>query len=235
VRAPSALVRRAAAAVALLAVALPAAAQVKVTRRLEACAEVVQEVVDIPEGIPADLLEKAECVIVIPSVKKFALGVGGRFGRGAVTCRTPSERRPWGAPLMVSIGGGSIGAQIGGQAADYVLLIMNPKGIDNLLKSKFTLGADATIAAGPKGRALEAGTDARMRAEILSYSRTRGLFAGISLEGAVLKQDKDANVALYGEAVDPRALVTNPKAPDPAAGRPLVELLVRLSPRPGTR
>ena len=166
----------------LLLSTLPAFAQVKETERLDSCQEVLNELMGIPEGIPQNLLDKAECVAVIPSVKKFALTVGARFGKGAVVCRTDSGHGAWGPPLMISIGGGSFGAQIGGQAADYIFLIMNPKGIDHLLKDQFTLGADASVAAGPKGRATEAGTDIAMQAEILTYSRTRGLFAGISLE-----------------------------------------------------
>src|SRR5512134_2559856 len=165
------------------ALAGPAQAQVKEARRLEACREVLEELLSGKESIPRELLDKAECVAVVPSAKKFALGVGGRYGKGAVVCR---GAKGWGAPLMITIGGGSFGLQIGGQAADYVFLVMNPKGIDYLMRSKFTLGADAAVAAGPVGRTGSASTDASMRAEILSYSRTRGLFAGISLEGAVV-------------------------------------------------
>ena len=202
----------------------------EIPRRLEACREVLEELAGIPEGIPRDLLEKSECVGVIPSAKKFALGVGGRYGKGAVSCRGDGGKGAWGSPLMVSIGGGSFGFQIGGQAADYVFLVMNPKGIENLLKSRFTLGADAAVAAGPKGRTAEAATDARMRAEILAYSRTRGLFAGISLEGAVLSQDKDANRDLYGTDVSPRALLVEGGRPVPAAARGLTAALEKLAP-----
>src|SRR5262245_5628565 len=145
----------------------PVFGQAKETDRLDACRDVLEELLNIPEGIPQNLLDKAECVAVIPSVKKFALGFGGRFGKGAVVCRTNHGTGAWGPPLMISIGGGSFGAQIGGQAADYIFLVMNPKGIDNLLKNEFTLGADASVAAGPKGRATEAATDLAMRAEIL--------------------------------------------------------------------
>jgi lipid-binding SYLF domain-containing protein len=206
----------------------------KAPQRLEASREVLEELAGIPEGIPRDLLEKAECVGVVPSTKKFALGVGGRYGKGVVVCRTDAGRGAWGPPLMISLGGGSFGLQIGGQAADYVFLIMNPKGIDNLLKSKFTLGADAAVAAGPKGRTAEAATDARMRAEILTYSRTRGIFAGISLEGAVLSQDDDANRRLYGAKVSPRDLLLEPGQPIPAPAKGLIAALDKLSPpRPG--
>jgi SH3 domain-containing YSC84-like protein 1 len=191
---------------------------------------VLQEVMDVPEGIPHDLLHKSYCVVVVPSVKKAALGVGGRFGKGAAACRTDGGRGAWGAPLMVTLGGGSFGLQIGGQSTDYVFLVMNPKGIDNLLKSKFTLGADCSVAAGPKGRSLEAATDAQMRAEILTYSRSRGVFAGLSLEGAVLKQDEDANFDLYGAGVAPKELLSNPQYDIPAEARSLVDALRSLSP-----
>jgi lipid-binding SYLF domain-containing protein len=219
------------AALAALFAAAPAPAQVKETRRLESCVEVLREVMNVPEDFPRDLLDKAECVAVIPGVKKAALGVGGRFGKGAAVCRTERGFGPWGPPLMISIGGGSIGFQIGGQSADLVFLVVNPKGIDHLLKSQFTLGADAAVAAGPKGRNAEAATDLLMRAEILTYSRSRGLFAGISLEGAVVKQDKSANQALYGERVQPRDLLLKPGQKIPAAGKALVDTLRELSPR----
>lgn len=219
----------------LLAAALSspalAQAQVKEGRRLEACREVLEELLSGEESIPRDLLDKAECVAVVPSAKKFALGIGGRYGKGAVACRS-AGKRSWGAPLMISIGGGSFGLQIGGQAADYVFLVMNPKGIDYLLRSQFTLGADAAVAAGPVGRTGSAGTDLRMRAEILSYSRTRGLFAGVSLEGAVVKQDKDGNQNLYGERVDPRRLLQAGAYPPPAPARGFLSVLENASPRP---
>ncbi len=207
-----------------------AQAQVKEGRRLEACREVLEELLSGEESIPRDLLDKAECVAVIPSAKKFALGFGGRYGKGAVTCRGRGERS-WGAPLMISIGGGSFGLQIGGQAADYVFLVMNPKGIDYLLRSQFTLGADAAIAAGPLGRTGSAATDLRLRAEILSYSRTRGLFAGLSLEGAVVKQDKDGNQNLYGERVDSKRLLQEGAYPIPPQARGFVSVLENASPR----
>jgi lipid-binding SYLF domain-containing protein len=167
---------------------------------------------------------------VVPSVKKVALGLGGRYGKGAIVCRTEEGRGPWGAPLMVTIGGGSVGLQIGGQAVDLVLLVMNAKGVGSLLKSQFTLGADASVAAGPKGRTTEAATDIQMRAEILSYSRTRGVFAGLSIEGAVLKQDEDANERLYGEVVSPKRLLASPR-PVPTAAKELVGFLNGVSPR----
>jgi len=205
-------------------------AQSKERRRLEACHEVLQELLGGEERIPRDLLDKAECVAVVPSAKKFALGVGGRFGKGAIVCRRP-DGRGWGAPLMITLGGGSVGLQIGGQAADYVFLVMNPKGIDYLLRSQFSLGADAAVAAGPIGRTGSAATDLRLKAEILGYSRTRGLFAGLSLEGAVVKQDQDGNENVYGERVNPQGVLRDGLYPVPPAARPLVDLLSTSSPR----
>ncbi len=218
---------------AALIAASPVLANTKEDRRLEACRDVLEEFLRMNETIPRSLIDRAECVAVLPSVKKFALGFGGRFGRGAVSCRTEQGKGAWGPPLMISLGGGSFGLQIGGQAADLVFLVMNPKGIDYLIKSEFTLGADASVAAGPVGRTGEAGTDLRMRAEILSYSRTRGLFAGLSLEGAVVKQDKDGNRNLYGEDVNPRELLLLWSQPLPPAARAFVNLLQELSPRQG--
>jgi len=200
----------------------------KEEKRLRSCQEVLEVLLAGKESIPRDLLDDAECVAIIPSVKKFALGLGGRWGKGAVVCRTTDA---WSPPLMISLGGGSFGLQIGGQAADYVFLVMNPEGIGYLLRSKFTLGADAAVAAGPLGRTGEAATDLRMRAEILSYSRTRGLFAGISIEGAVVKQDKKANEKIYGEPVDPERLLKRAGYRVPAAARGLVDLLRAASPR----
>jgi len=215
-------------AVAWGMVTAPAFALTKEEKRLHSCHEVLAELLAGKESIPRDLLDKAECVAVIPSVKKFALGLGGRWGKGAVVCRTTDE---WGPPLMLSLGGGSVGFQIGGQAADYVLLVMNPKGMEYLLRSKFTLGADAAVAAGPVGRTGSAATDLRMHAEILSYSRTRGIFAGISLEGAVVKQDENANEKIYGERVDPQKLLLQAGYRVPVHARDLVDLLRGVSPR----
>ncbi|MFN8095129.1 MAG: lipid-binding SYLF domain-containing protein [Vicinamibacteria bacterium] len=223
----------AAAVAALLAFPSLVFAQVKEKHRLEACREVLTELLAGRESIPRDLLDKAECVAVIPSAKKLAIGVGGRYGKGAVVCR---GARGWSAPLMMTIGGGSFGLQIGGQAADYVFLVMNPKGIDYLMRSKFTLGADAAVAAGPVGRTGSADTDLRLKAEILSYSRTRGLFAGLSLEGAVVKQDRDANENVYGRAVDPHRLLAEGAYEPPAWAKGLAEVLTGASPgRPEPR
>src|ERR1700688_993247 len=171
----------------------------KEQRRLEECGVVMQEVLNIPDNIPRELLEKAECVIVIPSVKKLAFGVGADYGRGAMVCRTGEHfRGAWGAPAMYALEGGSIGFQIGGEATDLILLVMNDSGMNSILSSKVKLGGDASIAAGPLGRDASAATDAYMRAEILSYSRSRGLFAGVSLEGSTLRPDDDATADVYG-------------------------------------
>lgn len=215
--------------VALCASAL-ASAQIHEKRRLEACHEVLTELLGGEERVPRDLLDKAECVAVIPSAKKFALGFGGRWGKGAVVCRSQGGSGPWGPPLMISLGGGSFGLQIGGEAVDYVFLVMNPRGIDYLMRSQFSMGADASVAAGPLGRTASAATDLRLHAEILSYSRTRGLFAGLSLEGAVVKQDKDANANIYGEPIDPKRLLLQATYPVPDAARELVGMLESASP-----
>ena len=224
-----------AAAVLGLFATQPALADLKETKRLETCREIVRELMTGKEQIPRDLTAKAHCVVVVPGVKKAALGVGGRFGYGAAACRNESTATGWGSPLMVSLKGGSVGFQIGGQEADLVLLIMNPKGIEYLLRNNFTLGADASVAAGPVGRTAEAATDAQMRAEILSYSRSRGVFAGISLEGAVLKPDEKANYGVYSEQVDPRdVLLGNTKVP-PKAAAPFLQALEQLAPREGKK
>ena len=203
----------------------------KAEARLEASAEVMQEILGIPDAIPQDLLDKAECVVVIPSVKKFALGFGGSYGRGAMVCRSGRYfTGSWGPPAMYRLEGGSIGLQLGGQATDFVLLVMNPKGARSLLRSKVKLGADAAAVAGPKGRTALAATDAYMRAEILSYSRSRGLFAGVSLRGSTLRQDNKANKNLYGRKLEAREIVINGKVSVPRAGRRLVNLLQQASP-----
>ena len=201
----------------------------KEQERLEESRQVLVEMAGMKEGAPMDILEKAKCVIVIPSVVKAALGVGARFGYGAAVCRTNDGAGPWSRPLMVSIKGASLGFQIGGQASDFVLLVMNQKGVDNLLKSKFTLGVDASVAAGPVGRHAEAGTDLRMRAEILSYSRSRGIFAGVALEGASLRQDTGANEALSGTPVKPRAILLESGQTMPAGAATFVKAVERLT------
>jgi lipid-binding SYLF domain-containing protein len=201
-------------------------------KRLTACGQVFQEILDIPDGIPKDLLNKAECVIVIPSVLKFAIGVGGDFGRGAITCRTGQHfTGSWSAPALFALEGGNIGFQLGGQATDFVLLVMNPKGANSILSSKVKLGAEASAAAGPKGRAAAADTDIVMRAEVLSYSRSRGLFAGVSLEGSTLRSDNRANRKLYGRNLSAKDIVRRGEARVPTSGRELVSLLDKKSPK----
>jgi SH3 domain-containing YSC84-like protein 1 len=201
-------------------------------KRLETCGQVFKEIMDIPDGIPKELLNKAECVIVIPSVLKFAIGIGGDFGRGAITCRTGEHfTGHWSAPALFALEGANIGFQLGGQATDLVLLVMNPKGANSIMSSKVKLGADASAAAGPKGRAAAADTDIVMRAEILSYSRSRGLFAGISLEGSTLRSDGGANRKLYGRDIGAKEIVREGKVGVPASGRELVSLLNKLSPK----
>jgi lipid-binding SYLF domain-containing protein len=201
-------------------------------KRLAACGQVFKEIMDIPDGIPKDLLSKAECVIVIPSVLKFAFGIGGDFGRGAITCRTGQHfTGPWSAPALFALEGANIGFQLGGQATDFVLLVMNPKGANSILSSKVKLGADASAAIGPKGRTAAADTDIVMRAEVLSYSRSRGLFAGVSLEGSTLRSDGSANRKLYGRNLTAKDIVREGKAGIPASGRELVSLLDKKSPK----
>ena len=217
---------------AVTLVALPARTQNKEEDRLNECGQVLKEILDIPDSIPKDLLDKAECVIVFPSVKKGAIGIGGSYGRGALICRTGENfKGSWGAPAMYRLEGVNIGIQLGGQATDYVLLIMNKRGADSVLRSKVKLGADASAAAGPKGRAATAATDAYMRAEVLSYSRSRGLFAGISLEGSTLRQDRGANEKVYRRKITARQIVLQGAATSPAAGHKLVSVLNQHSPQ----
>lgn len=199
--------------------------------RLADASEVLKEVLGVPEGLPEYLLDRAECVVVIPAVKRFAIGIGGSYGRGAMVCRSGARfDGPWGPPAMFRLEGGSIGFQLGGSETDYVLLVMNEKGVRSLLGSKVKLGADASVAAGPKGRSAEAATDAFMRAEILTYSRSRGLFAGISLEGSTLRQDNGPNRSLYGKRLSARDIIEEGRASVPEAARELVDLLQRTSP-----
>src|ERR1700756_1483905 len=204
----------------------------KEQKRLQECGVVMQEVLNIPDNIPKELLEKAECVIVIPSVRKLAFGVGASYGRGAMVCRKGEKfNGSWGAPAMYALEGGSIGFQIGGEATDLILLVMNDKGMESILSSKVKLGADASVAAVPKGRDASADTDAWMRAEILSYSRSRGLFAGVSLEGSTLRPDDDASADVYGHAIKAKDIVRSNKMGVPAAGRRLVAALEKSAPR----
>jgi lipid-binding SYLF domain-containing protein len=200
--------------------------------RLQNSATVMKEILGMPDSIPKDLLDRSECVIVVPSVKKFAVGVGGSYGRGVMTCRGgQSFDGPWGAPSMIALEGGSVGFQLGGQATDYVLLVTNDRGADSILGSKIKLGGDASAAAGPKGRTAGASTDLAMRAEILTYSRSRGLFAGVSLEGSTLRPDGDANDAVYGKHLQPRDIVRGGAVAVPVDAQPLVELLNQKSPK----
>jgi lipid-binding SYLF domain-containing protein len=200
----------------------------KETDRLQNAAVVLTEIFGMPDSIPQELVDKAECAIVVPSVKKVAVGIGGSYGRGVMTCRTGAAYDgPWGAPSMYALEGASIGFQLGGQATDFVLLVMNDRGASSVLGSKVKLGADASAAAGPKGRNAGAATDIVMQAEILTYSRSRGLFAGVSLEGSTLRVDGDANERLYGRRVDAREVVRKTAAPD--AARPLLDVLNKRS------
>jgi lipid-binding SYLF domain-containing protein len=214
----------------MLAASVPAFAT-DTDERLSNAAQVMDEIVNVPEGIPTDLLDKSYCVVVIPSVKKLAFGIGGSYGRGVMVCRGgPDYRGPWGAPAMVRLEGGSFGFQIGAQANDYVLLIMNEHGAKQLLKHKVKLGADLSAAAGPVGRAATAETDLTMHAEILSYSRSRGLFAGVSLAGSTLRADDDANRELYRQSISPEQIIEG-KVGVPNAGKRLVEKLQKTSPK----
>jgi lipid-binding SYLF domain-containing protein len=221
-----------AACLSLVAGAVYARQLNKEQRRLEECGTVLQEVLNIPDNIPHELLEKAECVIVIPSVKKLAFGVGADYGRGAMVCRTGEHfRGPWGAPAMYALEGGSIGFQIGGEATDLILLVMNDRGMNSILSSKVKLGADASIAGGPKGRDASADTDAWMRAEILSYSRSRGVFAGVSLEGSTIRPDDDASADVYGRPMKASEIVRGEHTSVPETGRHLVRVLDKNAPR----
>ena len=212
--------------------ATPLDAANKEQARLENSGVVLEEILTAPDNIPLELLRKAECVIVIPSMVKVALGIGGTYGRGAMVCRTGKAfDGPWGAPAMYTIEGGSVGFQLGAQATDLVLLVTNSRGVDALLNSKVKLGADVSAAAGPKGRNVEASTDASMRAEILSYSRTRGLFAGVSLAGSSLRPDDEASQQVYGRKITARSIVTGTGLAVPDAGRQFVTLLEKNAPR----
>jgi lipid-binding SYLF domain-containing protein len=199
--------------------------------RLKNAGTVTQEILDVPDDIPQDLLDKAHCVVVIPSVLKAAFIAGGSYGRGTMVCRTGKTMEgPWGAPAMYALEGGSFGFQIGGEATDLVILVMNTRGIDSLLHSKVKLGADASVAAGPKGRTASADTDAYLRAEMLSYSRSRGAFAGISLEGSTLRPDNDANHRIYGNEASAGEIIAESKYKAPDAARTLIARLQKASP-----
>jgi len=212
--------------------AVPVFAQTKEQNRIENSGMVMGEILNIPDNIPGGLLSKAECVVVIPSTLRFAFIVGGSYGRGVITCRSGQEFDPWGAPSMMALEGASFGFQAGGQATDLVLLLMNPRAAGAILSSKVKLGVDASVAAGPLGRASEAALDVSMRAEILSYSRARGLFAGISLAGSTLRADNRANQNLYKKHLDAKAIVLKGEvAAPPAAERLLATLNTNSPPR----
>jgi SH3 domain-containing YSC84-like protein 1 len=209
-----------------LTVAMAAADNEHENDRVKDAGEVMKEIINIPDNIPKDLMDRAECVIVLPSVKKLAIGIGGSYGRGVMTCRTGEHfTGPWSAPAMYALEGGNIGFQLGGQATDFILLVMNPRGASSLMGSKVKLGADAAAAAGPKGRAAAADTDVAMRAEILTYSRSRGLFAGVSLEGSTLRPDNRANEKLYGRKLSAKEIIRQGKAGAPASAHELLSLL----------
>src|SRR5271155_5489692 len=220
------------AALLVALISLAALGQQKEQDRVENAGKVMQEIVNIPEDIPQDVLDKADCVVVLPSVIKFAIGVGGSYGRGVMTCRGGKDfQGPWGAPSMMALEGGSFGVQLGGQATDFVLLLMNNRAASSILTSKVKLGADASVAAGPVGRNVTAETDVRMRAEVFSYSRARGLFAGISLAGSTLRPDNYANTILYGKPVEARDVVLFGKVPSPDCARLLIATLNQKSPK----
>ena len=200
--------------------------------RVKESGQVLKEILDVPDDIPQDLLNKAECVIVLPSVKKVAVGIGGSYGRGVMSCRGGEDfTGPWGAPTMMKSTAGNVGFQIGGQATDFLILVMNDKGARSMMKSKMKLGADASIAAGPKGRTASAATNVRMQAEMLSYSRSRGVFGGISLEGATLMVDGDANENLYGTQISAEEVVFKGAVSPPEAASALLSTLNTHSPR----
>jgi SH3 domain-containing YSC84-like protein 1 len=209
-----------------------AVGDLKEADRIKDAGEVLKEILNIPDDIPHDLLDRAECVIVLPSVKKLAIGIGGSFGRGVMVCRGGEHfTGSWGAPAMYALEGGNIGFQLGGQATDFVLLVMNPRGAESLMGSKVKLGADAAAAAGPKGRDATAATDVVMRAEILSYSRSRGLFAGVSLEGSTLRPDNSANEKVYGKKLTAKEILREGRVGRPAAAAMLDSELTKASPK----
>jgi len=219
-------------ALVMASLPLAAAEDTKEADRLENCGLVLKEILDIPDDIPQDLLDKSECVVIYPSVLKAAFVIGGSYGRGAMTCRTGEHYTgPWSAPTMMALEGGSVGFQIGGQATDFVLLVMNGRGAHSILANKVKLGADASVAAGPKGRTASADTDVSLRAEVLSYSRSRGLFAGISLEGSTIRPDRDANERVYGKKLEAESIVFKGAVPVPPPAQKLVRTLNQKSPK----
>jgi SH3 domain-containing YSC84-like protein 1 len=209
----------------------PVFPQDKESDRVDNAGKVMKEILDAPDSIPQSVLDKADCVVILPSVLKFAIGIGGSYGRGVMTCRGGKDfRGHWGAPTMMALEGGSAGLQLGGNATDFVLLLMSPRSATSILKSKVKLGGDATAAAGPVGRTASAETDVTMRAEILSYSRARGLFAGISLAGSTLRPDNGANKNLYGKEVSAEDIVFKDAVPVPDSAKGLLATLQKASP-----
>lgn len=222
---------------AILLISSTAFGETKETRkqedRLQDSGQVISEVLNMPDSIPHHVLDRTKCVVVVPSVRKAAFVVGASYGRGAMVCRTGENfTGPWGAPSMMALEGGSFGLQAGVEATDFVFLIMNESGASSLLSSKVKLGGDVSAAAGPVGRDAEADTDAFMRTQILTYSRTRGIFAGASLEGSTLRPDKDANEALYGQRISARNIVLGPGPAAPDAASQLLAMLEKASPHP---
>jgi lipid-binding SYLF domain-containing protein len=212
-------------------IAGPAPAQDKEQDRVVNAGKIVKEIMDIPDDIPQSVMDKADCVVVLPSVVKFAIGIGGSYGRGVMTCRSGKNfQGRWGPPTMMALEGGSFGLQLGGQATDFVLLLMNARAAESILTSKVKLGGDASAAAGPVGRNASAETDVTMRAQILSYSRARGLFAGISLAGSTLRPDSDANKRLYRKEISAKAIALQHAVPAPAAAKLLLATLNAKSP-----
>jgi SH3 domain-containing YSC84-like protein 1 len=218
--------------VLMLVGALPVVGQMKENERIEESATVMKEILDMPDTINRDVLNKAACIVIYPSVKKAAFIVGGSYGRGLITCRKGLDfSGPWSAPAMFALEGGSFGFQIGAQATDFVLLVMNDAGAKSVMSSKVKLGGDASVAAGPVGRTASAETDIVMQAEILSYSRSQGLFAGVSLEGSTMRSDDGGNRALYGKELSAREIVREGKVAPPASAQPLLALLSKASPK----
>ena len=222
-------------ALVLLGIALfsmPAQAQQKENDRVQNAGAVMKEILNVPDNIPQELLDKAECVIVLPSVLKFAIAFGGSYGRGVMTCRGGKDfDGAWAAPTMMALEGGSFGFQLGGQATDYVLLVMNPRGADSVLSSKVKLGVGIAAAAGPKGRDASAATDVALRAEILSYSRSRGLFAGAFLDGSTLRPDNNANQKLYGQKLTAKEIALEGKVAPSSSAEELLAVLNKRSPK----
>ena len=216
----------------MLTLAFPASAQKKETERLQNCAKVLKEILDIPDDVPKDVMDKAECVLVMPSVRKSSFLLGGSYGRGAMSCRTGANfDGPWSAPAMYRLVGLSVGFQFGGEATDFVILVMNKKGADAMLKNKIKLGSDASIAAGPKGRTAEAATSGTMEAEMLSYSRSRGIFAGVSLSGSNLQSDSSDNEGVYKKKVNATQIIREGAVQPTPEGKQMIDVLEQHSPK----